>query len=91
MIDQKELTYRVVAGAVGAMIIGAGSMIIKSDRELAEHGVHISTIEERQLHMESVLANVDKGVATVNDKVDVVNQKLDDTKAAVNAKKDAKK
>jgi len=83
MIDHKELMYRIVAGAVGAMIIGAGSMLLGTNREVAEHGVHISQIEQRQLAMDALLVHVDQNVNVVNDKVDVVNQKLDDARKAL--------
>ena len=74
-----SVIQRIAVGVAGAAVFGAGSVMVRTANTVEVH-------EERLTRLEASMAKIpeiDKGVAVLNGKLDVVNQKLDDAKDAL--------
>jgi hypothetical protein len=70
------ITQRLVIGAAGALIFGAGAMIFNSNTAVKIHEERIQRLEGQM----GKLSDIDKNVVALSGKVDVINQKLDDAR-----------
>lgn len=70
------LFQRIAIGVAGAMVIGAGGMVVSDNTKVQLHEQRLNRLE---VSLEKV-PDIDKNVLILGGKVDVLNQKLDDAR-----------
>ena len=78
-LSWSAVIQRIAIGVGGAVVFGAGTVIIGDTRKLDVHEERIGRLEASMAQ----IPEIDKGVTALNGKLDVVNQKLDDAKDAL--------
>jgi hypothetical protein len=71
------VVQRIAMGAAAALVVGAGSMVISNNTKVSLHDQQINRMEV----VLDTLPSIDKNLAVLAGKVDVLNQKLDDAQA----------
>lgn len=77
-ISWPVLLQRIAMGGAGALVIGAGSMILSDNTKAQLHEQRLSKLEGAL----EKLPDIDKNVLILSGKVDVLSQKLDDRLAS---------
>lgn len=78
-ISWTALALKVAAGVGIAAILGTGTMVISTVRQVDGHELRLKALEAQL----SQIPEIDRNVIALNGKLDVVNQKLDDAKEAL--------
>lgn len=81
-MDLPETTWqsvivKIAAVVGGAALVGTGTMVISTVREVDGHELRLKSLEAQL----SRIPEIDRNVIMLSGKLDVVNQKLDDAKA----------
>lgn len=74
----QALIERLALAGAGALVVGAGSMIVSNNTKAQVHEQRIGRLESA---MDKV-PDIDKNVLILSGKVDVLSQKLDDARDA---------
>lgn len=74
----QDLIQKVALAGTGALVVGAGSMIVSNNTKAQVHEERLSRLETA---MDKV-PDIDKNVLILSGKVDVLAQKLDDARDA---------
>lgn len=82
-VSWPAMLQRIAIGAVGALVIGAGTMLVNTSTQTKVDMKRIDLIEA-DIHK---IPEIATSVAVLNGKVDVLNQKIDDA-AMIQARKD---
>lgn len=81
-VSWPAMLQRIAIGAVGALVIGAGTMLVSTTTQVKVDTKRVDLIES-DIHK---IPDIATSLAVLNGKVDVLNQKIDDA-AAIQARK----
>lgn len=78
-VSWATVVQRIAVGAGAALLVGGGSMIVNDNTKVQLHEQRLTKLESSL----DKLPEIDRNVLVLSGKVDVLNQKLDDARAAL--------